>query len=289
MNDLDPRIGFALDRLSPESDPVPEWGEVLSAARTGGHPRSSRALAGKTRPRRRLRPALVLASAAVVLGILLATPAFGLRQKIEGLFENAVPASPSSEEMSVFSRPRTEADVLPKRLSYRLGMFSECTTRELDRYGACFGKGLGDASRLLLSELGAKETSLYAWPTETGAVCWAWDEGAGSCVLDWTDLEEQRGFGAAFMGIDPDEHGAGAPQALVGIVPDDVVSAEVVVLGESHPALVESNGLIYELPSTTCTSWAFEAITVTYRDGTSDTRPIEWHHGPRTLSGGCEG
>jgi hypothetical protein len=77
------------------------------------------------------------------------------------------------------------------------------------------------------------------------------------------------------------------PGTLVGLVPDDVVAVEVKVRGVQQPAVIQSNGLFYELPDGSCTNWAFESLTATYRDGSSDTVPIEWHHGSRELPETC--
>jgi hypothetical protein len=112
-------------------------------------------------------------------------------------------------------------------------------------------------------------------------VCYAWAEGAGGCLPHFTEGPRR----VAPMGIDPDEEGIGYPGTLVGVVPDDVVSADVQVQGARYAATVEGNGIFYELPDGACTNWAFESLTVTYRDGGSDTVPINWHHGPTLLDG----
>jgi hypothetical protein len=77
-------------------------------------------------------------------------------------------AVPAAKELSVFVRPRTEVDVLPSNLSYRLGR-TPCNEWQRAR-GGCQRDAMSDESRLLLSGLGARETSLYAWPTTTGWV-----------------------------------------------------------------------------------------------------------------------
>ena len=188
---------------------------------------------------------------------------------------------PAAKEMSVFSRPRTEADVLPGGLGlpYRL----ECTEWAV-AHGGCLGDPIPDDSRLLFSGLGVRNTSLYAWPTTTGAVCWAWvGEGAGGCIRDFADAEIR----VAYMGIDPDQAGSGYPGTLIGVVPDDVVAAQVQVDGVAQPAIVASNGVFYELPDGSCTNWAFESLTATYRDRSSNTVPIRWHDGPGNTPAQC--
>ena len=200
-------------------------------------------------------------------------------QKVSKNAENASPSEPAVDEMSIFTRPRTEEDVLPSRLAYRLQDY-HCNDWNLS-HGGCVGDAIANESRLLLTDLGVRRTRLYAWPTTNGWVCWAWAEGAGGCISDFSRGETRT----AYMGIDPDDLGVGYPGTLVGVVPDDVEAADVQVQGVLYPATVERNGIFYELPDGSCTNWAFESLTVTYRNGGSDTVPIKWHHGPTLLGG----
>jgi hypothetical protein len=165
-------------------------------------------------------------------------------------------------EMRVFSRPQSEADILPKRLHYRLQDERPCP--RLGRPdGFCLGKPVPDESRLLLSGLGAGAAKLYAWPTSEGWVCWAWDAGAGSCAPDFAHGRVR----ASMMGIDPDELGVGVPGVIVGIVPDDVVAVHVVVDGVEYPAILGGNGFFYELPTPKCSPKSFDSVWLTFRDG----------------------
>ena len=178
------------------------------------------------------------------------------------------PATPAVDEMGVFSRPRTSADVLPSDYSYRLHKVEPCEGW-LEAHDACFGDDVTAGSRLILTDLGATHANLYAWPTTSEGVCWAFGAGSGLCVNTF-DQPDGR---AAFTGIDPDMAGSGAPGTIVGVVPDDVVAAEVVVHGVAHQARVESNGLFYELGDSSDTCRAIASLTVTYQDGSSDTFP----------------
>jgi hypothetical protein len=160
----------------------------------------------------------------------------------------------SVTEMSVFTNPRTESDVLPSGSSFRLGR-----------------DDIAGESRLLLAGLGKTNASLYAWPMTSGWVCWAWGEGEGGCLAHFP-VEER----ADFVGIDPDAMGAGAPGTIVGVVPDDVVAAQVNVDGIDHEALVQNNGLFYELSDAALVSCqAVDSVTISYRDGSSNTIPHE--------------
>jgi hypothetical protein len=180
-------------------------------------------------------------------------------------------------EMSVFTNPRTESDVLPSDYSFRLGsMFCSDWDRTHD---GCFGEDIAGQSHLLLAGLGETNASLYAWPMTSGGVCWAWGEGEGGCLKGFP-VEDR----AVFLGIDPDAPDAGVPGTIVGLVPDDVVAAQVNVDGIDHDALIQNNGLFYELADAASVSCqAVDSVTISYRDGSSDTIPhgmIAWISDP---------
>ena len=245
-------------------------------------PRLDDSPAGLSPRRRRVALALVALSA-VGLGVLLAGPAFGLREGSEPGPVDPVPDHPAALEMSVFSTPRTAADVLPPELAYRLVDDMGCERRSRENFGGCVGKGLGDESRLLLSNLGARKTKLWAWPTDTGAVCWAWDEGGGGCEVDWA-FRELTGRRVGFIAVDVDELRAGEPTILVGVVPDDVAAVDVTVAGVLLPAAVSRNGMYFELPDSECALGDVEEIAVTYADGTLEKTPSDWterRHAPK--------
>jgi hypothetical protein len=185
----------------------------------------------------------------------------------DGSSTGATESTPAVLEMSVFSRPRTESDVLPDEYSFRLHSMRECGDWQRD-HDACFGNQIGDESRLLLADLGETHANLYAWPTTSGGVCTASGEGAGVCVNGFEDR-------AVFMGWDPDTPGVGAPLTFVGVVPDDVVAARVKVHGIDHDALVQSNGFFYELSDAADTCAPVDSVTIFYQDGSSDTIPDE--------------
>jgi hypothetical protein len=189
---------------------------------------------------------------------------------------------PAVAEMGVFSRPRAESDVLPRGFAFRLEP-APCTEWHRSHFG-CEGEAVGDRSRLLFSGLGARAWSLYAWPTTNGWVCWAFDQGGGGCTPHF----ESGVNGASFLGVGPDRPGVGAPGSVIGLVSDDVVAVDVTVRGVPHPATLRNNGLFYELPDGDCSMAAFDSLTVTFRDGTSDTIPIEWHAGGEGSPGPCE-
>jgi len=196
--------------------------------------------------------------------------------------QNASSSEPAVDEMSVFSRPRTEEDVLPSSL-FDLLKGHQCD----DSQDRCPGEAKPEESRLLLTNLGVGKTSLYAWPTTAGWVCVAPDDGGASCIRDFRP--EGRGTRTAYMGMDPDTDGVGAPGTLLGIVPDDVSAVTVKVGGVEYPAVVKNNGVFYELAAGSCSFWAFESLTTTYRDGTSDTVSIDWRNGQEPMPETCEG
>lgn len=203
MNDLDPRIERALDLLAPARSEAPGWSRLVAGADTNGYSNAgSRTLRlahpPRVRRRRVVRLALVLVAAAIAITVLLATPALGLRGKIADLFGREVPTAPAVEEMSVFTRPRTQADVLPSPSWGRRDW--DCDEDMIEAWGGCLGSPLGDDSRLLLAAPGSTNINLYAWPTENGGVCFAWSGGAGGCVVDFQ-------YYARALRPQPDVHG----------------------------------------------------------------------------------
>lgn len=213
-----------------------------------------------------------------------ATDVAPVDQKVSKKAQNASPSEPAVEEMSVFSRPRTGEDELPGSLAYLLkGHQCDDWLRSQDR---CPGEAIADQSRLLLTYVGVRTTSLYAWPTTGGGVCVAPDDGGASCIRDFRP--GGRGTRTAYMGMDPDTDGVGAPGTLLGVVPDDVSAVTVKVGGVEYPAVVKNNGVFYELADGSCSFWAFQSLTTTYRDGTSDTVPIDWRNGDRPMPETCE-
>jgi hypothetical protein len=93
------------------------------------------------------------------------------------------------------------------------------------------------------------------------------------------------------MGIDPDTDGVGLRALSWALVPDDVSAVTVKIGGveQEQPAVIKDNGVFYELARGSCSFWAFESVTTTYKDGKSDTVPLDWHVGQRAMPGTCEG
>ena len=60
---------------------------------------------------------------------------------------------------------------------------------------------------------------------------------------------------------------------LLGVVPDEVVAARVMIRGIDHDALVKDNGFFYELSDTVETCQPLDSVTISYPDGSSDTIP----------------
>jgi hypothetical protein len=201
---------------------------------------------------------------------------FGSLSFEEGSSTGATDSGQAVTEMSVFTNPRTESDVLPSAYSFRLGSMS-CDDW-LRAHDGCFGDDIAGQSRLLLAGLGETSASLYAWPMTSGGVCWAWGEGGGGCVKDFP-VEDR----AVVTGMDPDDALSGVPGTVVGLVPDDVVAAQVNVDGIDHEAVVQNNVLFYELADAAVSCRAVDSITILYRDGSSDTIPdnmIGWEWNP---------
>ena len=187
------------------------------------------------------------------------------------------PEVPPVAEMSVFKRTRTSADVLPKQLLYLLEPLP-CPDEVRDLGRCPYPAPIGGESRLLLSDLGVRGETMYGWPTDDGAVCLSLsDRGGAICMREW--LPRIR---AEYSGSDPPEiDGGGAPGAIKGLVPDDVVAVDVIVLGMRRPATLGNNAYFYELPDVSCGLSTFDALVVTLRDGTVQSVPVNFEDGPQ--------
>lgn len=151
MHDLDPIVESALEVLTPPSARDPDWYDVLTRARENGHAPAALVLPVSARGERKRnssrRVALALAAALVLFGLLVATSAFGLRDKLVHLFSAEQPA--------------------PSRVILNFEL--------LDR-GAPSGLGPGvvadDARRVLTRSLSSGLTAvLYAAPTANDGFC----------------------------------------------------------------------------------------------------------------------
>lgn len=179
-------------------------------------------------------------------------------------------ATPAADEMRVFDRPAEETDTLPRQFHSRLESgLRPCPALGPPMWG-CIGEQLAGRSRLLLSDLGEQEAKLYAWPTTEGYVCWGSGNGGGGCTPDFAQGDSRT----SLLGSDSDPEGEGVPGALFGIVPDDVVAVAIGVDGVQYPAIVGNNGLFFEFPDARCTAAAIDSITVTFADGSTDSRPL---------------
>ena len=177
---------------------------------------------------------------------------------------------PAVAEMSVFKRPRTAMDVLPDQFSTRLEPLP--CPGELRELGRCpYPAGIGDESRLLLSGLGVRQDSIYAWPTDDGGVCLAHGKGGGICLPQFG-----RPIRAEYVGLEPAESEGGGPGAILGLVPDNVAAVDLVVLGMRRPATLGNNAFFYELPDVSCGIGAFDALIVTLRDGSLESESLEY-------------
>ena len=127
-----------------------------------------------------------------------------------------------------------------------------------------------DQSHVLLAGLGETNASLYAWPMSSEEA----SAGPGAREAAFA-RSTSRPRTEPLSRHRPDAMGADAPGTIVGVVPDDVVAARVSVHGIDHDAIVQNNGLFYEFSDGADTCQAIDSVTISYRDGSSDTIPDE--------------
>ena len=164
-----------------------------------------------------------------------------------------------SERLGVFSKPRASSDALPSNV--RAVAEGLTTGTENVPTQLLPGDSVISESRLLLSHVGSWGASLYAWPTTKGRVCYVLTGAAATCEGDFT---EAHPFGSGFF--DRDELGSGEPGGVLGLVPDDVVSVDIVTASETYSTQVVNNALFFQLPDSTIV--APTALIAHYSDGT---------------------
>lgn len=133
--------------------------------------------------------------------------------------------------------------------------------------GPSAGQGSPIASSVhrLMSGLGGGGADLYAYPTTSGSVCIVASEPVpvGTCV---------ERFDRKAMPIAVDIFvEVGGPPTLVGVVPDDTVSVDVIVNGEAQPATLATNGVFYQAKPGTASS-AITAVVAHFQDGSSSSQ-----------------
>lgn len=150
----------------------------------------------------------------------------------------------SPQPLAVFSRPRTEEDVLPQALAARVAesLPGAPSLPEEVRNGRLYL----DQSRRLLAGMGSAGVSLYAFPSERGGICAVFDRWGGGCLGEPAFTPDRP---IAVDLIDPDGPGGGLPAVVAGLVPDNVVGVQALVGGRAYEAVVENNAYFLELPS----------------------------------------
>jgi hypothetical protein len=175
------------------------------------------------------------------------------------------PGTPASA-MNVFQRAARLNDVLPASATAAAAALQEGA----GSVSAALQPGAlaTSSSRLLLSDLGTRGASLYAFRTTKGQVCTVFTStyGSAGCFERFTPEAP-----ISWDIRDVDQVGSGLPAVVDGMVPNDVSSIAVVVGGVSYPAQMNNNAFFYELP--TAAAWP-TAINVSYTNGATQSIAI---------------
>jgi hypothetical protein len=167
--------------------------------------------------------------------------------------------APSSEPLAVFSRPRTGQDVLPPDLAASVTEHlpgAPPVPEELWN-----GRLYLDQSRLLLASMGSSDISLYAFPSEKGGICVAFDRWGGGC-LGTPLFTRERPIDVSRT--DPDGLGGGMPLVVSGLAPNNVVAVDVLVGDKAYAATLRNNAFFLEMPSAAVQP---DGVRVTFRGG----------------------
>jgi hypothetical protein len=149
--------------------------------------------------------------------------------------------TPSRAPLAVFEQPRGPRDDLPASLRASAADLAGGPELEPEVRN---GTVALSSSRLALSDLGAKEASLYLLRTAKGRVCMVLTNGPQGCdTLPFTAARP-----ASWGLVDTDGYRKGSPTSLYGIVPNNVDRVTVVDdLGTRADARLGSNAFYLEL------------------------------------------
>lgn len=205
--------------------------------------------------------------ASMILGIVLALATLALAA-VPGNSAGPLHAGPLADALGAFRNARLAAasDSVGHRAQHFFAPPSGfAPTSENDPGPIRIGQG-----KKLMTGLGVRDATLYAWPTTKGHVCFYLADLAGTCP---SRLTARLPVGAAV--IDPDALGSGEPMIVMGLVTDDVSSVEVRAGGTASLARLANNAFFHEIDPEVR---AVDAVTVHYRNGTS--RSLEFPDPP---------
>jgi hypothetical protein len=172
--------------------------------------------------------------------------------------EASKPVVPAISAMKVFGNTAAPTDSIPAKFD---GLVARLTPPSSVQQELNPGAPNPEDSRLVLSDLGTTQASLYAFPTDKGNVCFIFTGGpVAGCVPSFGGQ-----VAVPYSTIDPDQDFSGQGTEVFGLAPDSVRSIKVLVNGDEYPARLDNNAYFYQLQD----GAAFpSALEVTYDDGT---------------------
>lgn len=120
--------------------------------------------------------------------------------------------------------------------------------------------------RPVRDDLGPAGSTIYAFPTTKGQVCFVLTGGPASCMPRF----DHGSNGASYLSFNQ----AGAPLTVFGLTAPDVVGVDVVVAGTSHPATLGGRAYYYRATDMSVAYTDITALVIRFRDGTSATKQV---------------
>ena len=180
----------------------------------------------------------VLLGFSLAIGLVLAFTSLAFAQRgSHNTAPDSTSSAPLASSLGVFLRPATSSDTAPGAIASELQDLTGSASA-----AASTSLGSVDSSQMRrLVESGG--TSIYAAPTDTGAVCFAITNGPAGC-----DDSSNFADGPMSVGVFDAALGSGTPMAVYGVIENDVRSVTVTDSGGNVvKATVGGNAFVAQL------------------------------------------
>jgi hypothetical protein len=173
--------------------------------------------------------------------------------------------APAVEAMaSVFEQPSQEP--IPPAVAAKAASLVEGAPTGMEDLP---GEVLVEQGRLLLSNLGPKQRSIYVFPTTHNRVCFVITGLSAGCKKAFI-VGEPASISGSVLYFPPT---SGPPAELAGLTKDGVSRAQVVLDGTPKDAIFGHDAWYYRFPSNEIPATAATALIVTRADGSTATVP----------------
>lgn len=169
-----------------------------------------------------------------------------------------------ASQMAVFHQPALPTTATPADVARRLDSLPPSD----------HGRGLGREVRVLARDMGVAKTTVYAFPTERGAVCYVAVAASSTASCVPPDFPSMRGrLGNLGWMI---YFGADTRLTVLGVAMDSVVGVDVVLNSGVERARLVRNSFFWESRDGDTPRTALKALIARQRDGTETRLDVDF-------------